>query len=215
MYQVESYPKFPLESESTEPARPPLCQNSAERRTRRSCARDEAPSAARDRPRVPHESARNAPAFSLFAKVGSHSCFGPGQSRVQPGLKLSPPVAEQFRQLGRFQLGHREQLAIIELIEIKKRQRGPLRFRRSGNPDGKLLRIELFDLGRRRLGQFVLLKIDSFGLQTLLACLETTPARVAKKPEPIARRLATGRQLRSFAQSRVKHFLRFRRISQH
>src|SRR3989442_8960390 len=26
----------------------------------------------------------NARAFSLFAKVGSHSCFGPGQSRVQP-----------------------------------------------------------------------------------------------------------------------------------
>src|SRR5438046_113333 len=204
-----------MELASTEPARSPLYRNSAERRRRRSCARDEAPSAARDRPRVPRESARNAPAFSLFAKVGSHSSLGRGQGRVQPGLELSPPVTEQFRQLGRLQLGHRKQLAIIELIEIKKRQRGPLRFPRSSNPDGKLVRLELFDLGRRRLGQFVLSKIEIFGLQTLLACFQATPARVAEKPEPIARRLTTGRQLGSFAQSRVKHFLRFRRISQH
>jgi hypothetical protein len=36
-----------------------------------------------------------------------------------------------------------------------------------------------------------------------------------KKPESITRRFAVGGLLRCFAQSRVKDFLRFRRISQH
>ncbi len=52
-------------------------------------------------------------------------------------------------------------------------------------------------------------------LQTLLACFQTAPTRVSKKPQGDPGRFAVGRQLRGFAQSRMKNFLRFRRIGQH
>jgi len=60
-----------------------------------------------------------------------------------------------------------------------------------------------------------LLKIHILGLQTLLACFQTTPARILKKPQTIAGRFAFGRALRSVSQRSVKNFLRFARISQH
>ena len=58
-------------------------------------------------------------------------------------------------------------------------------------------------------------KIDILGLQALFARFETAPARVAKKPEPIARRFAGGGQLGSVTKGSVKNFLRLCRISQH
>ena len=104
---------------------------------------------------------------------------------------------------------------MTEFVQVKKRKRGSLRFRRAGNPDRELLRLELVDLRWRRFRQLILFKIDIFRLQTCFAHLETTPTSVSKKPETIAWRFTVGCELGRFAQSCVKNFLRFRRISQH
>lgn len=104
---------------------------------------------------------------------------------------------------------------MTEFIEIKKCERGPLRIGCPRNPDRQLLRVEFFDLRWRPRGELVLFKIDIFGLQTLLARFETTPARVAKKPESIARRFAVGGLLGRVAQSGVKNFLPFGRVTEH
>ena len=130
-------------------------------------------------------------------------------------MKLTPAGAKQFRELGRFQFRYGEKLAVSEFVEIEKCERGSLRFRRAGNPNRKLLRLEFFNLCRPGLGEIAFIKIDIFRLQTLFVHFETTPACVAKKPETIARCFAIGGELRRFAQGRVKDFLSFGRISQH
>ena len=104
---------------------------------------------------------------------------------------------------------------MTEFIEIKKRERSPLRIGRAGDPDRELLRLELFDLRRRPGGKFVLFKIEIFGLQALLAYFKTAPSRVAEKPESIAGRFAAGSLLGRVAESCVKNFLRLRRIAEH
>src|SRR5437588_8365905 len=104
---------------------------------------------------------------------------------------------------------------MTELIEIEKRERGALWIGRGRNPDRELFRLELFDLGWRPISKFALFKIDIFSLQTMLAGFETPPARVSKKPKPIPRGLAIGRELRRFAQYRVKNLLRLRGIRHH
>src|ERR1700675_1486107 len=104
---------------------------------------------------------------------------------------------------------------MIELIEIKKRERRPLRFGRCRNPDGKLIDIQPFDLCRSRRREVMLLKLDILRLQTVLAGLETTPAHIAKKPEWIARCLSIGGTQHRFAQRRLKDFLRSARVAQH
>src|SRR2546423_9890776 len=101
---------------------------------------------------------------------------------------------------------------MTEFVQIKKRERSALRFRCAQNPNRELLWLELFDLRRRPFRKFVLFKIDIFRLQTLLAYFEATPARVAKKPESIARGFAVCCQLRGFAPGRVKNLLRFGRV---
>src|ERR1700730_7713972 len=104
---------------------------------------------------------------------------------------------------------------MIELIEIKKGERRPLRFGRCRNPDRKLIDIQPFDWCRSRTREVMLLKLDILRLQTVLAGLETTPARIAKKPERIARSLSIGGTQRRLAQRSLKDFLRFARVAQH
>src|SRR6266576_4301067 len=104
---------------------------------------------------------------------------------------------------------------MIELIEIKKRERRSLRFGRGRNPDRKLIDIQPFDLCRSRRREIMLLKLDLLGLQTVLAGLETTPARIAKKPECIARSLSICGTQRRLTQRRLKNFLGFARVAQH
>ena len=104
---------------------------------------------------------------------------------------------------------------MIELIEIKKREGRPLRLGRRGNPDRKLIYIQPFDLCRSGRREIMLLKLDSFRLQTVLARLETTPARITKKPKWIAWSLPICGTQRRLAQCRVKNFLGFARVTQH
>ena len=104
---------------------------------------------------------------------------------------------------------------MTELIEIEKCERRALWIGRGRNPGRELFGLELFNLGWRPFREFVLLKIDIFRLQALLARFETTPARVSKKPESIPRGLAIGRELRRFAQYPMKNLLRLRGIRQH
>src|SRR6266446_8485384 len=104
---------------------------------------------------------------------------------------------------------------MIELIKIKKRERRPLRFGRCGNPGRELIYIQPFDLCRSGRREVMLLKLDLLRLQTVLAGLETTPARIAKKPERIARSLSIGGTQRRLAQRRLKNFLGFAHVAQH
>ena len=88
-----------------------------------------------------------------------------------------------------FSSSSEQHFAMVELIEIKKRERASLRIGRAGDPDGELLRLEL----RVLLGSFGrdrrFLDFHVFGLNAVRARGQTTPARFAKKPKPIVRRL--------------------------
>jgi hypothetical protein len=65
---------------------------------------------------------------------------------VQPRLQLSPTLRQASRQGAQLQFGDVENFKVIELVEIKERQCGPLRIGGSGNPNCQLRRLELFNL---------------------------------------------------------------------
>src|SRR5437667_12674830 len=104
---------------------------------------------------------------------------------------------------------------MIELIEIKKRERRPLRFGRRGNPDGELIYIQPFDLCRSGRREVMLLKVDILRLQTVLAGLETAPARIAKKPKRIARSLSIYGTQRRLTECGLENRLSIERVDPH
>src|SRR5438067_263206 len=137
------------------------------------------------------------------------------RSRIEPRLKLPARARKQIGELGGFYFQKREHFTKSELIEIKKRERAPLRFGRRGNPDGELIGFELRDLHRRDWGNVGFLHHAGLGLEALFADGQTTPARVAKKPEPVRRRLIAGGTQGRFSNCVLKSFLRFARIARH
>ena len=62
---------------------------------------------------------------------------------IQPRLQLRAALRNQATQLNRTQLEHRTHFAMVELVEIKKRERASLRIGRACDPDGELLRLKL------------------------------------------------------------------------
>src|SRR4051812_39892762 len=102
--------------------------------------------------------ARSMPGFSVIgAQPMSSSALSGivnlgsvvGDGRIEPGLKLATAAANEIGELGCFQVENRKQFRQAKFIEIKKRERAALRFRRRRNPKSKLGRIELRDLGGR------------------------------------------------------------------
>src|SRR5205823_11360157 len=59
---------------------------------------------------------------------------------VQPRLQLSPPLRQTSRQRTQLQLGDVENFKVIEFVEVKESQRGPLRIGGGGNPNRQLRR---------------------------------------------------------------------------
>src|SRR6202140_4432645 len=138
-----------------------------------------------------------------------------GRGGIEPRLKLPARARKQFGELGGFYFQKREHFAESELVEIKKRERAPLRFGRRGNPDGELIGLELHDLQRRDRANICFLHHAGLGLKTLLTHGQATPARVAKKPEPIRPRLIAGGTQGRFSNCVLKSFLRLARIARH
>ena len=104
---------------------------------------------------------------------------------------------------------------MIKLVQIKQRQRGALRIRRTGNPDCELIRIQLTDLCGRAGGDFVLLRFDLFGLQAGFAHFQTSKPCVIEKPQPVLGHLSLRGAQSSVVHDRFKHFLGFDSVAQH
>src|ERR1700681_995227 len=104
---------------------------------------------------------------------------------------------------------------MIELIEVKKSKRGPLRFWGSGDPARKLIGVEVRQLPGGVTRQFPLLHLHLLGFNSLIADGQTTPARFPKKPEAIGWRLAFSVPPRGFADGGLKRLLRLACIARH
>src|SRR5437870_10083419 len=159
-------------------------------------------------------SGRNPPAcagrvtFASFRRRHRHGC-------IEPGLKFAATGGDRARKLIQFQTEHRHHFAIVKFIEIIEGEGAALWFRCSRNPNRQLFRFELLDLFRRLRRNFGRLVRPLLWLHPVGNDIEATPARFAKKPVAIRRRLATGGKKRSLSQSVLKNILRFRRLTRH
>src|SRR5687768_8181318 len=71
-----------------------------------------------------------------------------GRGDIQPRLKLAAPARNQARKLGSLYFQERKDFSHSEFVEIEEREGAPLRLGRCGDPDAKLIGIELLDLRR-------------------------------------------------------------------
>src|SRR4030095_7293492 len=113
----------------------------------------------------------------------------------------------------KLELGQVKNFAVIEFIEIKKCKRGPLRIGRSRNPDCHLRRLKVLNLRRSLRGPLMSVHLEWLRLQITSACFQTTPARIAEKPERFVWQFPVRCAQSHLAQSCIKNFLRFTRVA--
>src|SRR5207248_1780969 len=142
--------------------------------------------------------AHNPPACASRVTTASF----PGRRRhscIEPGLKFATTGSDRARELIQFQTKYRHHFAIIKLVQIIEGEAAALWFRCSRNPNRQLFRFELLNLFRRLRRNFGRLIRPLFWLHAVGHYIEATPARFAKKPIAIRRRLAFGGKKCSFS----------------
>src|SRR5687767_13494476 len=168
--------------------------------------------------------ARSMPGFSVIGATATRTSdlsgiesfpFVIGRGGIQPRLKLATPARNQGGKFGGLYFEERKDFGQGEFIEVEERERASLRLGRGGNRNTYLIGIELFNLRRGKRPNIGFLHHPRLGLDALLSQREATPARVAKKPKAIRRRLVARGPFSRFSHGVLKRGLRLGRIAGH
>src|SRR5438270_13646760 len=106
------------------------------------------------------------------------------------------------------QAKHQHYFAVGEFIEIVESENTALWFRRGGNPNRQLFRLELFDLYGRVWRDFTRFVCPLLRLHAMCDHIETMPARFTKKPVAIRRCFTIGGEKSRFAHGVLENVLR-------